>query len=87
VGKLFAAAVTVITVISAALFATRTWWMPADLSVLGHGIDGQLTETMIYTGVLFVAAQLALALFVWQSSTGAPSRVARRSWWCSRPRS
>lgn len=74
-GKLFAGAVTVITLISAALFVTHSWWLPADFSVLGRGIDSQITETMIFTGVLFVAAQLALAVFVWQSSSGAAGRV------------
>ena len=70
-GKLFAAAVTVIALVSAALFFSHTWWLPADISTLGLPIDGQLTETMIFTGVLFVAAQLALAVFVWQSSARA----------------
>jgi cytochrome c oxidase subunit II len=66
VGKLFAAIVAVITIISAAIFISRTWWMPADISVLGVGIDRQMSETMIATGVLFVASQLVLATFVWQ---------------------
>lgn len=76
-GKLFAVAVAVITLISAALFVTHTWWLPPDISVLGRGIDGQITETMVFTGALFVAAQLALALFVWQSSDGVATRVIR----------
>jgi cytochrome c oxidase subunit 2 len=68
VGKLFAVAVTVITIISAALFAAHTWWLPPDFSMLGQGIDTQMTETLVFTGALFVASQLALAVFVWQSS-------------------
>jgi cytochrome c oxidase subunit II len=73
VGKLFAGAVTVIALISAALFLSRTWWLPPDISALGMMIDGQIVETMVFTGALFVAAQLALAVFVWQSAgrTGA----------------
>ena len=65
-GKLFAVVVAVITVISAAVFMARIWWLPPDISVLGIGIDQQLVETMIACGVLFVAAQLILALFTWQ---------------------
>ena len=76
-GKLFAAAVTVIALISAALFVTHTWWLPADVSVLGQAIDGQINETMVFTGVLFVAAQLALAMFVWQSSSGGAARAIK----------
>jgi len=66
VGKLFAVIVVLITVVSTAIFLSRVWWMPADISVLGVGIDRQLSETMIAAGVLFVGAQIVLALFVWQ---------------------
>jgi Heme/copper-type cytochrome/quinol oxidases, subunit 2 len=68
VGKLFAAAVTVIALVSAGVFISHTWWLPPDVSALGIRIDGQIFETMIFTGTLFVAAQLALAAFVLQSS-------------------
>jgi len=68
VGKLFGILVTVITVISAAIVVTKHWWLPADISVLGSGIDDQLNETMIASGILFVVSQIVLALFVWQSS-------------------
>ncbi|HSU93760.1 MAG TPA: hypothetical protein VLI43_08615 [Gemmatimonadaceae bacterium] len=67
-GKSFAIAVSVIALVSAAIFLSRVWWLPPDISVLGLPIDVQIVETMVFTGVLFVAAQLALATFVWQSS-------------------
>jgi cytochrome c oxidase subunit 2 len=66
VGKLFAVLVGVITLVSTGLFVARIWWPPPDISVLGVGIDRQLTETMIAAGVLFVAAQLVLAVFAWR---------------------
>ena len=50
-GKLFAVIVAVITVISTTIFITRIWWLPADISVLGVGIDRQMSETMISAGV------------------------------------
>ncbi|MEP7325114.1 MAG: cytochrome C oxidase subunit II [Gemmatimonadota bacterium] len=65
-GKLFAVVLAVITVISAGIFIARIWWLPPDISVLGIGIDHQLMETMLASGVLFVAAQLVLAAFVWR---------------------
>jgi len=68
VGKTFAAAVAVIALLSAGVFVSRIWWLPPDFTTLGREIDGQLLETMVFTGVLFVAAQLALAMFVWQST-------------------
>ena len=65
-GRLFAVVVTVIALISAAIFALHTWWLPPDISTHGVRIDRQLNETMIVAGILFVAAQLALAVFVWR---------------------
>ncbi len=65
-GKLFAVLVAVITLISAGVFISRIWWLPPDISVLGVGIDHQLMETMVASGVLFVVSQLVLAAFVWQ---------------------
>ena len=77
-GKLFAVVVAVITVISTAIFISRVWWLPADVSVLGVGIDHQMTETMIVAGVLFVLSQLVLALFAWQygeTGDGRPIKI------------
>jgi cytochrome c oxidase subunit II len=65
-GKLFAVILVVVTVVSSTIFISRIWWLPADISVLGVGIDRQMTETMISAGVLFVVSQFVLALFVWQ---------------------
>ena len=67
-GKLFAVVVTVIALVSAAIFAFHVWWLPPDISTHGVRIDRQLNETMIVAGALFVLGQLALALFVWRFS-------------------
>ena len=73
-GKLFAVVVTVITLISVSFFVMHTWWMPVDISTTGPAIDHQLEETMIGTGLLFLAGQLLLGLFVWQASDKNPAR-------------
>lgn len=64
-GKIFAIIVTIITIVSTAIFIGHHW-MPPDFSQLGVGIDHQMAETMITSGILFVVAQLVLASFVWQ---------------------
>jgi len=74
VGKLFAVIIAVITIVSAGVFVSRTWWLPPDISVLGSGIDHQLGETMVASGVLFVASQLMLALFAWQYGDAGDAR-------------
>jgi cytochrome c oxidase subunit II len=66
-GKPFAIVLTVITVVSTAIFVMHVWWLPVDISAHGPAIDHQLLETMVASGTLFVLAQLGLALFVWQS--------------------
>ena len=65
-GKVFAIAVTIITIVSTAIFVSHIWWMPPDVSLLGVGIDHQMSETMVTSGILFVVAQLVLAFFVWR---------------------
>jgi cytochrome c oxidase subunit II len=77
VGKLFAVIVVVITAISTGIFLSRAWWMPADISVLGVGIDRQMSETMIAAGVLFVGAQIVLAIFVWQYGDAGTNRAVK----------
>jgi cytochrome c oxidase subunit 2 len=67
-GKLFAIVVSVIALVSAAFFAMHTWWLPVDISTTGPAVDHQLTETLIGTGVLFLAGQLLLGAFAWGSS-------------------
>jgi cytochrome c oxidase subunit II len=73
-GKSFAVVVTVITIISVAFFVMHTWWLPVDISTTGIAIDHQLDDTMVETGILFLAGQLLLGLFVWQASNKNPSR-------------
>jgi cytochrome c oxidase subunit 2 len=73
-GKLFAVAVIVITLISVSFFVMHTWWMPVDISTTGPAIDHQLEETMTGSGLLFLAGQVVLGLFVWQASNKNPSR-------------
>ncbi|HEV2749962.1 MAG TPA: hypothetical protein VGV12_05490 [Gemmatimonadales bacterium] len=73
-GKLFAVVVAIITVVSTAIFVGHVWWPPADISVHGPGIDQQMRETMVMTGLLFVVSQLALALFAWRYSAAPDGR-------------
>ena len=76
-GKLFALIVSAITAVSAALFIARIWWLPVDISLLGASIDHQLMETMIASGVLFVASQLTLAFFAWRYADAGDGRPVK----------
>ncbi len=66
-----------ITLASTWFFVTQKWWLPAAASLEGLPIDAQFTKTYIAMGVVFLAAQLGLGLFVWKyRDRGAQSKVA-----------
>ena len=70
--KLFALTIIVIAIASAIPVVMHTWNAPADISTHGHLIDEQMSETMIEAGVSFLAAQIILAIFIWQFSNRGP---------------
>jgi cytochrome c oxidase subunit 2 len=72
-GKLFAVLVILIALASAVPILSHTFLgatvaPPEDISTHGAEIDKQLDETMVEAGLAFVAAQLVLGFFVWQSA-------------------
>lgn len=58
--------VTLITVISVAIFWGHVWWLPVDISTHGPGVDHQFGLTLAVTGIIFILAQLGLAYLVWR---------------------
>src|ERR1700682_1279044 len=76
--KLFALTIIVIAIASAIPVVMHTWEAPADISTHGHLIDEQMNETMIEAGVSFLAAQIVLAIFVWQFSNRGPEAKLKR---------
>ena len=55
-----------ITFASSYFFIAKTWWLPPAAAASGAAIDGQFTVTFIAMGIVFVAAQVGLGLFVWK---------------------
>jgi len=75
-GKIFAVTIIVIAIASAIPVVMHTWEAPADVSTHGHLIDEQMSETMLEAGVSFFAAQIILAIFIWQfSNRGAEAKI------------
>ena len=54
------------TLITVYLFAAKVWWFPAPITDFGHQIDSQFHVTLVITGVVFVVAQLGLALVIFR---------------------
>jgi cytochrome c oxidase subunit II len=77
-GKVFAVLVTLITLVSIAFFVLHTWWLPPNISTTGKAVDHQLEETLIGTGVLFLAGQLMLGCFAWMASNKSKDAQAKR---------
>jgi cytochrome c oxidase subunit II len=65
-GLALLAVIWLITFISTYFFIAKTWWLPVGASAAAAGIDRQFTVTYILMGIVFVLAQCALGLFVWQ---------------------
>lgn len=54
----------VLTFATVYFFAARTWWFPESVTALGNAIDVQFMRTLWITGIVFVLAQLALAVLL-----------------------
>jgi cytochrome c oxidase subunit 2 len=75
--KFLAVTIIVIAIASAVPVVMHTWEAPADVSTHGHLIDEQMSDTMVEAGVSFLAAQILLALFIWQFSSARPNAKAK----------
>jgi cytochrome c oxidase subunit 2 len=69
-GKVFAVALIIITLVSVYPIFAHTWWPPPTISTTGPSVDHQMDETLVGTGILFISSQLILAGFVWAFSGG-----------------
>jgi len=65
-GLALLAIIWLITFVSTYFFIARTWWLPVGASAAAAGIDRQFNITYVLMGIVFVLAQCALGLFVWQ---------------------
>ena len=64
-GLVLLVVIWLITFVSTYFFVAKTWWLPVGASALAPHIDQQFANTYIIMGVVFVAAQVSLGLFVW----------------------
>jgi cytochrome c oxidase subunit 2 len=62
----FALFLTFMTVVSVYFFMAKIWWYPPAANDIGREIDAQFTRTFLITGIVFVAAQLGLALAIFK---------------------
>ncbi len=75
--KFFAVTIIVIAIASAIPIVRHTWVAPENISTHGALIDEQMSETMVEAGVSFLAAQIILAIFIWQFSKVRPDATIK----------
>lgn len=75
-GRLLAAAITLLTLATVAAFATGRWWFPLTAAAHGGAIDRQFKLTLWIVTIAFVAAQLALAAAIWRFRSSAGRRAS-----------
>src|SRR5262249_36435250 len=63
-GLALLAVIWLITFVSTYFFIWHPWWLPVGVSAAAAAIDHQFTFTYIAMGIVFVAAQCGLGLFV-----------------------
>ncbi len=72
----------IFTAVTVYLFLAKIWWFPPPITQFGTQIDDQFHRTLVITGVVFVLAQLGLALvdfpFARPWAEGQPSSKAIR---------
>ncbi len=65
-GLLVAIAVWAIALLLSIPFVSKTWWMPEAITAVGREIDTTFLITLVGTGVIFLAAHVALGVTVWR---------------------
>jgi cytochrome c oxidase subunit II len=65
-GQAFGILLAIVALTSAAPFVWHRWWMPPGTSQHAPVLDAQLSWTLVDVGVVFLVAQLALAVIVWK---------------------
>jgi cytochrome c oxidase subunit II len=76
--KLLAVTIVIIAIASAVPIVMNAWPMLPDVSLHGHLIDDQYADTMVETGICFLASQFLLAIFIWKYSQTKPDAKIKR---------
>ncbi len=72
-GRVFAAVIASIALVSVAMFVSHHGWIPVSGALHGRLLDQHFAQIFAEAAVCFVAAQLLLAAIVWQSARKSPT--------------
>jgi cytochrome c oxidase subunit II len=65
-GRVLAALIWLVTLLTVILFVSKRWWFPENIAAHGFSIDSQFTITMLVVAFAFVAAQIGLGYTIWK---------------------
>lgn len=65
-GRVFAALLWLMTILSVWMFVSGKWWFPPAITEHGPAYDRQFLMTIIVVGISFAGAQIALGWMVWR---------------------
>lgn len=63
----FALFLVIFTAVTVYLFLAKIWWFPAPITAFGSQYDVQFHRTLVITGIVFIVAQLGLALAIFRA--------------------
>jgi cytochrome c oxidase subunit 2 len=69
-----------ITAATVYLFAGHPWWFPAGVSAHAAALDHQFLVALWLLGILFIAGQLVLGLFLLRSRLNRQAGYSRENW-------
>ena len=65
-GRVFAALLWLITILTVWMFVSKKWWLPPAITEHGPAYDRQFLVTIIIVGIAFAGAQVALGYMLWR---------------------
>lgn len=65
-GRVFAALLWLLTILSVWMFVSGKWWLPPAITEHGPAYDRQFMLTIIVVGISFAGAQIALGYMLWR---------------------
>lgn len=76
-GRVLAALIWLVTLLTVILFVSKRWWFPENIAAHGVAIDRQFTITMMVVAFAFVAAQIGLGYTIWKYRAAPGDRKER----------
>ncbi|MBD0326393.1 MAG: cytochrome c oxidase subunit II [Pyrinomonadaceae bacterium] len=79
-GRVLAALIWLVTLLTVILFVSKRWWFPENIAAHGAAIDRQFAITLTVVAFAFVAAQIGLGYTIWKYRATPEDKKARATY-------